>query len=151
MLFEKRRESEAHSILSSRWGDFNNYPSRSSTVSDGNKSSGERSTNVTNPFRYKRRRVMDKNGQLNILRKNFSRKLQRRFLKDIFYTMVDNKWRWTFIIFTIWYIISWLVFAFIWLMVSTIHGDLDEDHLPLVQGEFFLLLFSFLRWTCDKF
>lgn len=141
-IFEKRRESEVQSIISSRWGDFNNLPSRSSNASFGNKSSSDnRSHVICNPFKYKRRRVMGKSGQLNILRKNFTSKHQRRFIRDIFYTMVDSKWRFTFIIFSIWYIVSWLFFAFVWLMISTIHGDLDEDHLPVVQGSY-LLFFS---------
>lgn len=136
IIFEMRRGSEEQSILSSRSGDFTKLPS--STVSVCDKNSSENRSYVTcNPFKYKRRRVMNKNGQLNILRKNFTGKHHRKFMRDIFYTMVDSKWRFTFIIFTIWYILSWLLFAFIWLMISTIHRDLDEDHLPIVQSKLF--------------
>lgn len=137
-ILKSRRESEVPSVLSTYWEDFKNITSsRPSTTSFVYKSSTGYTNNVScNPFKYKRRRVMDKNGQLNILRKNFTSKHRRKFIQDIFYTMVDSKWRFTFIIFIIWYIFSWLLFAFIWLMISTVHGDLDEDHLPIVQSEF---------------
>lgn len=137
---ESRSESEDQCILPSHWGDFSDLPSsrsRPSTVSFVFKSStGYTSDFSCYPLKYKRRRVMAKNGQLNILRKNFTNKHRRKFIQDIFYTMVDSKWRFTFIIFIIWYIFSWLLFAFIWLMISTVHGDLEEDHLPIVQSEF---------------
>lgn len=139
-ILEKRKESDSdyHSIFSSRWGDFSSDQSRSASNSFGEKSASYCiSKGTCNPFKYKRRRVMDKNGQLNISRKNFTSEHQRKFLRDIFYTLVDSKWRFTFITFTVWYIISWSLFAFIWFMISTVHGDLNEDHLPSVQGEYF--------------
>lgn len=143
MDLDKRRVSEAHSFLSSRWGDFNNFPSQSS-ISISNKSEDNTSkSNATSAYKFRtlRRRVMNKAGQLNVIKKNFSTSDKHRFILDLFYTMVDSQWRWTLITFTIWYILSWLIFAFIWLMISTIHGDLEEDHLPIVQGKFFILYY----------
>lgn len=58
-----------------------------------------------------------------------------RFLQDIFTTLVDSQWRWTLIVFALSFVLSWLGFAVIWWLIAMTHGDLEEMHLPTVQGK----------------
>lgn len=60
-------------------------------------------------------RLMQKNGQCNI-RKTAAEK-RRRYLDDIFTTMVDLKWRYAILIFIGIYFISWLVFSFLYFLI----------------------------------
>lgn len=55
-------------------------------------------------------------------------------MQDIFTTLVDSQWRWTLIVFALSFILSWLFFAAIWWLIAVTHGDLEEMHLPPVQG-----------------
>lgn len=74
---------------------------------------------------------MSKNGECNI----FPRKIPRkRFLRDIFTTLVDLQWRWTITIFALGFFVSWFVFGLAWWAVAFLHGDLEEDHLPMNQA-----------------
>lgn len=66
-----------------------------------------------------------------------SKKISRRrvrFLQDIFTTLVDSQWRWTLIVFALSFVLSWLFFALIWWLIAVTHGDLEEMHLPGMQG-----------------
>ena len=57
-----------------------------------------------------------------------------RFLQDIFTTLVDSQWRWTLIVFSLSFVLSWLLFAVIWWLIAVTHGDLEEQHLPPMQS-----------------
>lgn len=72
----------------------------------------------------RRRRVVLKEGELNVVSAHVSKK-RRRFLADIVTTMVDMKWRWTLLIFSLSFLLSWLGFAIIWWVILILHGDLD--------------------------
>lgn len=80
-----------------------------------------------------RRRVILKNGECNIVQSKLSKR-RIRFLQDIFTTLVDSQWRWTLLVFALSFILSWLGFAVIWWLISFTHGDLEEMHLPPMQG-----------------
>lgn len=82
--------------------------------------------------RRTRRRAILKNGECNILKSRISQR-RLRFLQDMFTTLVDAQWRWTLLIFTLSFILSWLGFALIWWLISFTHGDLETDHLPPMQ------------------
>lgn len=49
--------------------------------------------------------------------------------QDIFTTLVDTKWRWTLLVFTLSFIGSWLMFAVVWWAIASIHGDLDPENM----------------------
>lgn len=51
----------------------------------------------------------------------------------MFTTLVDAQWRWTLLVFTLSFILSWLGFALIWWLIAFTHGDLETDHLPPMQ------------------
>lgn len=78
-------------------------------------------------FRF---RVVLKNGDCNI---NPGKIPARPFIRDIFTTLVDMRWRWTCLIFAIGFFGSWTVFAFWWWVIALMHGDLEPDHLPFNQ------------------
>ncbi|KAJ0177285.1 hypothetical protein K1T71_007294 [Dendrolimus kikuchii] len=82
--------------------------------------------------RRTRRRAILKNGECNILKSRISQR-RLRFLQDMFTTLVDAQWRWTLLVFTLSFIMSWLGFALIWWLISFTHGDLELDHLPPMQ------------------
>ncbi|BFZ17255.1 hypothetical protein BsWGS_20295 [Bradybaena similaris] len=72
-----------------------------------------------------RRRLVYKNGEVNITQTNI-RKRRRRYLADIFTTLVDIKWRYNLMLFAMAFTLSWLIFALIWWLVCFSHGDLDH-------------------------
>jgi potassium inwardly-rectifying channel subfamily J, other len=72
----------------------------------------------------KKSRLVQKCGELNIQMNNVP-KHKRRLLSDLFNTIIDIKWRWHLIVFILSFLISWLLFAFIWYLVAYVHGDLS--------------------------
>ena len=74
-----------------------------------------------------RRRLVYKNGEVNITQANI-RKRRRRYLADIFTTLVDIQWRYNLLVFTLAFIFSWSLFALIWWLICFSHGDLDEEN-----------------------
>jgi len=75
-----------------------------------------------------RRRLVYKNGEVNITQANI-RKRRRRYLADIFTTLVDIQWRYNLLVFTLAFIFSWMIFALIWWLICFSHGDLDEANM----------------------
>lgn len=89
----------------------------------------------------KKSRLVQKCGELNIQMNNVP-KHKRRLLSDFFNTILDIRWRWHLIVFILSFLISWLLFAFIWYLVAYVHGDLHSQkvddtsyhHEPCVFG-----------------
>ncbi|XP_071518910.1 ATP-sensitive inward rectifier potassium channel 12-like isoform X2 [Panulirus ornatus] len=81
-----------------------------------------------------RKRVVQKNGECNVSPSNVAKR-RRRYLQDIFTTLVDIQWRWTLLVFAMSFISSWLMFAFVWWIIAYTHGDLQEENLPEKQEE----------------
>ena len=79
--------------------------------------------------RMSERRLVCKNGECNISRVNIDRR-GRRFLADIFTTMVDIKWRWNLLLFTMAFTVSWVIFALAWWLVAFSHRDLENYQQP---------------------
>ncbi|XP_041934541.1 ATP-sensitive inward rectifier potassium channel 8-like [Alosa pseudoharengus] len=73
--------------------------------------------------RVNKARFIAKNGSCNLAHKNIRE--QGRFLQDVFTTLVDLKWRFTLVIFTMTFLCSWLLFGMGWWLVAFAHGDLD--------------------------
>ncbi|XP_043938800.1 ATP-sensitive inward rectifier potassium channel 11-like [Protopterus annectens] len=78
-------------------------------------------------YRAKQRkaRFVAKNGTCNVAHKNIRE--QGRFLLDVFTTLVDLKWHYTLLIFTMSFLCSWLLFGMIWWLIAFAHGDLDQN------------------------
>lgn len=73
--------------------------------------------------RVNKARFIAKNGSCNLAHKNIRE--QGRFLQDVFTTLVDLKWRFTLVIFTMTFLCSWLLFGMGWWLVAFAHGDMD--------------------------
>ncbi|XP_037964724.2 G protein-activated inward rectifier potassium channel 3 isoform X4 [Plutella xylostella] len=70
-----------------------------------------------------RKRVIFKHGDCNVVQWNVAKR-RRRYLQDIFTTLVDAQWRWTLLVFALSFILSWLMFALIWWLIIFTHGDI---------------------------
>ncbi|KAF4793598.1 G protein-activated inward rectifier potassium channel 4 [Turdus rufiventris] len=83
-----------------------------------------------------RQRYMEKSGKCNVHHGNVQETY--RYLSDLFTTLVDLKWRFNLLVFTMVYTITWLFFGFIWWLIAYIRGDLDhledENWIPCVEN-----------------
>ncbi|XP_076263501.1 G protein-activated inward rectifier potassium channel 3-like isoform X2 [Rhynchophorus ferrugineus] len=77
-----------------------------------------------------RKRVVFKQGDCNVVQGNVAKR-RRKYLQDIFTTLVDAQWRWTLLVFAMNFLLSWLLFALIWWLIVFTHGDLNIDELNL--------------------
>lgn len=74
-----------------------------------------------------RKRVVFKHGDCNVVQGNVAKR-RRRYLQDIFTTLVDAQWRWTLLVFALNFLLSWLGFAIVWWLIVLTHGDLDPTN-----------------------
>nr|CAD7397479.1 unnamed protein product [Timema cristinae] len=79
--------------------------------------------------RRMRKRVVFKNGDCNVVQGRVAKR-RRRYLQDIFTTLVDAQWRWTLLVFAMNFLLSWLGFAVIWWLIVLTHGDLNPANNP---------------------
>lgn len=79
------------------------------------------------------RRAVFKSGKCNEVPVNLS-KYRLKFLHDIFTTLVDCRWRWTLLLCSCSFVLSWLLFAVIWWLIGYVHGDFEPMNLPANQG-----------------
>ncbi|XP_044154960.1 inward rectifier potassium channel 16 [Bufo gargarizans] len=79
-------------------------------------------------------RFMQKDGSCNVYFKSIIGEWES-YVVDIFTTLVDIKWRHMLIIFSLSYILTWLLFGFIFWIIALQHGDLsDMDITPCVDN-----------------
>jgi len=77
----------------------------------------------------KKKRVVLKDGLTNVTYKNISKK-RRRYISDLYTTLLDSSWTYCVLMFTTSFYGSWIVFGGIYYLISYLHGDLMEEHLP---------------------
>ncbi|XP_069470336.1 G protein-activated inward rectifier potassium channel 4-like isoform X2 [Ambystoma mexicanum] len=101
--------------------------------------------NLTN--RQKRQRYVTKDGKCRVNLGNIQEK--KRFLSDIFTTVVDLKYRWFIFVFMTCYVVTWVMFAVIYYVDALIRDDVshlgDLEWKPCIENvDTFLaaLLFS---------
>ncbi|XP_066140066.1 G protein-activated inward rectifier potassium channel 3-like isoform X2 [Euwallacea fornicatus] len=80
-----------------------------------------------------RKRVVFKHGDCNVVQGNVAKR-RRKYLQDIFTTLVDAQWRWTLLVFAMNFLLSWLLFGLIWWLIVFTHGDLTIDEQTLVSA-----------------
>ncbi|KAL3272996.1 hypothetical protein HHI36_014452 [Cryptolaemus montrouzieri] len=85
------------------------------------------------PFQKIDKRAIYKNGVCNVKQSRIVGRKKLKYLRDLFTTLVDAKWRWTLLVFNIVFAVSFFGFALIWWEISVSHGDLEPDHLPPLQ------------------
>ncbi|XP_052268627.1 inward rectifier potassium channel 2-like [Dreissena polymorpha] len=83
-------------------------------------------------------RLVNRDGKLQICLDQLSLDTRRRYLKNPFNTVLDLKWRWTIVIFSVGFISTWLFFAIVYYLLALIHGDLSgdrkENEIPCLQN-----------------
>ncbi|KAG7272398.1 hypothetical protein CRUP_035593 [Coryphaenoides rupestris] len=80
--------------------------------------------------RRPRQRFVGKDGRCNVTFVNMSDRGQR-YLSDLFTTCVDIRWRWMLVIFTLSFLLSWLLFGFAFWLIASTHGDLSVRLAPI--------------------
>ncbi|XP_072259550.1 inward rectifier potassium channel 16 isoform X2 [Pyxicephalus adspersus] len=79
-------------------------------------------------------RFMQKDGTCNVYFKSIFKEWES-YMVDIFTTLVDIKWRHMLVIFTLSYILSWLLFGLIFWIIALQHGDINNtDITPCVAN-----------------
>lgn len=81
-----------------------------------------------------RKRVIFKHGDCNVVQGNVAKR-RRRYMQDIFTTLVDAQWRWTILIFAMSFILTWAGFAGVWYIIAFAHGDIDYADRVSLYGE----------------
>nr|XP_002737873.1 PREDICTED: inward rectifier potassium channel 2-like [Saccoglossus kowalevskii] len=97
----------------------------------GSRKENEFLIEMVDPITGKKRRhkrLVEKNGHCNILHL-YSSSQNFRFLTDIFTTLVDIKWRYNLTIFTLVYLIGWILFGVFWWLIALQNGDLVPEHI----------------------
>lgn len=74
-----------------------------------------------------KRRLVSKNGQFRANLTNVQGSIIRHYIRDAFTTLVDAKWRWSFLIFILGFILTWLIFTFVYWSFAFYHGDIKYD------------------------
>ncbi|XP_015683557.1 ATP-sensitive inward rectifier potassium channel 12 [Protobothrops mucrosquamatus] len=95
-----------------------------------------------------RNRFVKKNGQCNVEFTHMDDKPQR-YIADMFTTCVDIRWRYMLLLFSLAFLVSWLLFGLIFWLIALVHGDIekptkDETFTPcLLQVNGFVAAFLF--------
>ncbi|EYC31819.1 hypothetical protein Y032_0003g1256 [Ancylostoma ceylanicum] len=92
-------------------------------------------------------------GICNISLKNVP-KQRRKYFSDIFTTVIEMKWRWCLLYFSLSFLISWTFFASLYYSIGKHHGDVDNRFnvswtpcIVNVHSEINAFLFSFTTQT----
>ena len=75
------------------------------------------------------RRLVLKEGNCNISLGNVRRR-RRRFLHDIFTTLLELRWRYHLLMFSCVFLITWILFAAIWYIILVLHKDHEHANDP---------------------
>ncbi|XP_012944008.2 ATP-sensitive inward rectifier potassium channel 12 [Aplysia californica] len=72
-----------------------------------------------------RRTLIRKEGQSNIAFRGIQKK-KTKYLKDLYITLLDLKWRWATLILFLGFFLSYFIFSIVYYLLSYIHGDFDH-------------------------
>uniref|UniRef100_A0A8C4XF94 Potassium inwardly rectifying channel subfamily J member 21 n=1 Tax=Erpetoichthys calabaricus TaxID=27687 RepID=A0A8C4XF94_ERPCA len=86
--------------------------------------SGHAAMDIDTRGKKRRQRYVEKDGKCNVHHGNVRETY--RYLSDIFTTLVDLKWRFNLLVFTMVYTTTWIFFGFIWWLIAYIRGDLEH-------------------------
>jgi hypothetical protein len=130
--------SKAMRIMGNNSAFMGNGPLKNQLSGGGlsNKSGGSLSNKAVKK-QQQQKRLFFKNGNINISRSNIDKR-RRRYLTDIFTTLIDLKWRYNVLVFSLGFLISWISFAVAWYLISYVHGDLnhinDPNYVACISG-----------------
>lgn len=133
----KTRGSKAMRLMgNNNMGLVGNGPLKTQLSLSNGSSKGANNRNNANK-KQQQKRLFFKNGNINISRCNIDKR-RRRYLTDIFTTLIDLKWRYNLLVFLLGFFISWTIFAVTWYVISYFHGDLEpnlpENYTQCVNG-----------------
>ncbi|XP_069005126.1 inward rectifier potassium channel 16-like [Embiotoca jacksoni] len=87
-----------------------------------------------NKHEGRRLRFMQKDGRFPVVFQQTSGQWST-YLKDIFTTLVEIRWRAMILIFSLSYILSWLFFGLCYWLIAYVHGDIDNvDNNPCLEN-----------------
>jgi len=72
-----------------------------------------------------RRTLVRKEGQSNIAFRGIQKK-KTKYLKDLYITLLDLKWRWVTFILFMGFFLCYFIFSIIYFLLSYVHGDFDH-------------------------
>ncbi|XP_048008631.1 G protein-activated inward rectifier potassium channel 4 isoform X1 [Megalobrama amblycephala] len=111
--------------LPKKWIDSNDkIPTDRTMVVGGVVGGGDASDPAGCSLKKRRQRYVEKDGKCNVHHGNVRETY--RYLTDIFTTLVDLKWRFNLLVFTLVYTTTWVFFGLIWWLIAYIRGDLDH-------------------------
>merc|ERR1719167_1064430 len=76
----------------------------------------------------KKKRVVLKDGLTNVTYKNISKK-RRRYISDLYTTLLDSSWTYCVLMFTTSFYGSWILFGGIYYIICFLHGDFNSSDL----------------------
>ncbi|XP_051575822.1 G protein-activated inward rectifier potassium channel 4-like isoform X2 [Myxocyprinus asiaticus] len=123
--------------LPKKWVDHNEkIPTDRTMVVGGVVGGGDSSDPAGGPLKKRRQRYVEKDGKCNVHHGNVRETY--RYLTDIFTTLVDLKWRFNLLVFTLVYTTTWVFFGLLWWLIAYARGDLDHaddnDWTPCVNN-----------------
>ncbi|XP_068615393.1 ATP-sensitive inward rectifier potassium channel 10-like [Brachionichthys hirsutus] len=85
----------------------------------------------------RRRRILSKDGRSNVRIEHINGR-SALYMRDLWTTFLDMKWRYKFLLFTATFAGTWFLFGVLWYLVALVHGDLLEfeppsNHTPCVM------------------
>ncbi|XP_021448420.1 G protein-activated inward rectifier potassium channel 4 [Oncorhynchus mykiss] len=131
-------EKQDQKLSKPRWDTTKNkVPTDRTMVVGGRQGGGGKGSNHSGgTLRKRRQRYVEKDGKCNVHHGNVREKY--RYMTDIFTTLVDLKWRFNLLVFTLVYTTTWVFFGLIWWLIAYIRGDLDHtddgDWIPCVNN-----------------
>lgn len=75
-----------------------------------------------------KRRLVSKQGNYRVRLENVDTNILKNYIRDAFTTLLDTKWRWILLIFVMGFILTWTVFACLYLLFSYINGDTQDSY-----------------------
>ncbi|XP_018586473.1 G protein-activated inward rectifier potassium channel 4-like [Scleropages formosus] len=91
---------------------------------------------IADNIKKPRQRYVQKDGKCNVHHGNVQETY--RYFSDLFTTLVDLKWRFSLLVFTLVYCVTWLFFGFLWWLIAYIRGDLvhgdEQGWTPCVEN-----------------
>ncbi len=86
-------------------------------------------------------RLVNKNGQANINRINIESR-RRKYISDLFNTIVDMKWSYILAVFAMSFVVSWTFFGVFWFVISNLSSEQCISNIKNDSSFFESFLFS---------
>lgn len=80
---------------------------------------------LKNGYQLGRPALLKKSGKYRVSYKGLKNQKRIPFLKDLYQTLIDIKWRWALLIFCATFFIVYFVFAILWYVLGFAHDDFD--------------------------